>query len=139
MSPLRKQLKFIQTKEFISVLNRWRRSKTKKPSALKLRGAKVVPKIDSRPSEASSPIAPIKHSITPVYSSNPVTYTVERAAFAQHKPELLRQHPGKYVVFVGEDMIGPFDTFLNAVKGAYQKHGRRPIYTKQLIHDDSSR
>lgn len=68
-----------------------------------------------------------------------VDYSREQAAFARVRADLLERHPGKFVVFVGDEMIGPFDNFPIALREAYQTFGRRPIYAKELIPDDSVR
>lgn len=66
-------------------------------------------------------------------------YSCERAAYALVKWDLIAKHPGQFVVFVGDEMIGPFADFPLAQKTAYETFGRRPIYAKELIPDDSVR
>ncbi len=85
--------------------------------------------------ETTSP-APLKSTTSPLKLAD---YTLERAAFASHRSQLLRDHYGRFVVFVGNEMIGLYDSFPIAVKEARKKFGRRPIYTKHLVTDDSSR
>lgn len=67
---------------------------------------------------------------------SPDLYAVERTAYARRKPELLREAPGKYVVFVGEEMIGPFDDLPSALKAAYGTFGYRRLYAKRVLAED---
>lgn len=68
---------------------------------------------------------------------SPDTYAVERAAYARRKPELLREAPGKYVVFAGEAMIGPFDDQSAALLAGYRAFGiDRPLYFKQVLAEE---
>ncbi len=66
-------------------------------------------------------------------------YTREQAAYARVKWDLIAKYPGQFVVFVGDEMIGPFANFPLALRTAYETFGRRPILAKELIPDDSSR
>ena len=63
-------------------------------------------------------------------------YSREIAAHDRVRPALMEQHPGKFIVFVGEEMLGPFETFDATVRAAYKKFGRRAIYVRQLVADD---
>ena len=65
-----------------------------------------------------------------------VAYDTERAAYFRRKPELLRTIPGKFVVFVGEEMAGPFDDFSTAISAGLQRFGRGPLYIKQILVEE---
>jgi len=66
-------------------------------------------------------------------------YSRERANFARVKWDLIAKYPGQFMVFVDDEMIGPFADFPLALKTAYETFGRRPILAKELIPDDSVR
>jgi len=63
-------------------------------------------------------------------------YDTERAAYFRRKPELLRTIPGKFVVFVGEEMVGPFADFPSAIGAGLQRFGRGPLYIKQILIEE---
>ena len=63
-------------------------------------------------------------------------YSREIAAHDRARPALMERYPGKFVVFVGEEMLGPFETFVATVRAAYEKFGRRAIYVRQLVPND---
>ena len=65
-----------------------------------------------------------------------VGYDVERAAYARRKPELLRTIPGKYVVFVGAEMVGPFDDSPTAISAGLRRFGWGPLYVKQILVEE---
>lgn len=83
----------------------------------------------------STPDAGPATARTPVPWS-PDLYEVERATYARRKPDLLREAPGKFVVFVGETMIGPFDDRPSALKAAYRTFGVRSIYVRQVLAEE---
>jgi hypothetical protein len=57
----------------------------------------------------------------------------EEAAYARGKPELLRAAEGQYVVFVGEEMVGPVATYGEALRAGYRRFGRGPLYVKRVL------
>lgn len=57
----------------------------------------------------------------------------ERAAYERLKPELLTRAEGKFVVLVGEEVEGPFDSFGDALRAGYRRFGHGPLYIKQLL------
>ncbi len=58
---------------------------------------------------------------------------LEQAAYDRLRSELMEKHPGKFVVFVGENMLGPFHDVPAALSAAYRKFGRRAIFLKELV------
>jgi uncharacterized protein (DUF433 family) len=60
-------------------------------------------------------------------------FDVEQAAYARLKPELLRTAAGKYVVLVGEELVGPVDSFDEALRAGYARFGPGPLYVKQVL------
>lgn len=58
--------------------------------------------------------------------------TVELRAFESRQAELERTHPGKFVVFKGEEMIGAWDTLDAAAAQAVTRFGRGPYLIRQV-------
>lgn len=65
-----------------------------------------------------------------------VGYDRERSAYAQLENELLSRAEGKYVIFVGQDMEGPVDTFDEALRAGWRRFGLGPLYVKQVRTED---
>ena len=61
-----------------------------------------------------------------------VGFDRERAAYGHAKPGLLRSAEGLFVVFVGEEMIGPFPSFRDAMREGFEKFGLGPLYIKKV-------
>jgi len=62
-----------------------------------------------------------------------VGFDRERASYARVKEELLATAEAKYVVFVGDDMIGPFSSEDEAERAGYATFGLGPLYIKQVV------
>jgi hypothetical protein len=60
----------------------------------------------------------------------------EQNAYARLKDELLARFEGKYVVFVGDDELGPFDSHTQAELAGYEKFGLGPLYIKRVQADE---
>lgn len=60
----------------------------------------------------------------------------EREAYARTKAELLLQAEGRYVVFVGEEMGGPFDDLRSAYLAGRRRFGPGPLYIKQVLAEE---
>jgi hypothetical protein len=54
-------------------------------------------------------------------------FSREDAAFERERARLLREHPGKFAVVHGDDIVGVFDTYNDATLGAYRLLGRVPL------------
>lgn len=65
-----------------------------------------------------------------------VGYDRERAAYSQRKPELLKTAEGKYIVLVGDDMVGPVNSYGEALREGYRRFGGGPLYIKQVLVDE---
>lgn len=61
-----------------------------------------------------------------------VGFDRESAAYARLKPELLETAEGKYVAFVGDEMVGPMGAYDDALRAGYLKFGRGPLFVKQV-------
>lgn len=46
----------------------------------------------------------------------------ELATYLKHLMDLV-QHEGRYVVVLGDEILGPFDTYEAALKGGYDRFG----------------
>jgi hypothetical protein len=56
--------------------------------------------------------------------------------FEQQRLDLLAQAPGKYALVKGSELIGIFDTELEAVRAGYQKIGNEPFLVKHIVEAD---
>ena len=90
------------------------------------------------PNDGSS--APdVETAIRPQIQIRPhVDYDTERAAYARRKVDLLREAPGRFVVFVGQEMIGPYDDFRTAHQNGLRRFGPGPLYIKQILSIEPS-
>jgi len=60
----------------------------------------------------------------------------ERARYSQLKPGLLRTDEGRFVVLVGDEMVGPWDSFREAYLAGRRRFGPGPLYIKQVLADE---
>jgi hypothetical protein len=63
-------------------------------------------------------------------------YATERAAYGRRKSDLLRDAPGGFVAFVGEQMVGPFGDFRSVLKAGLRRFGPGPLYIKQVLDEE---
>lgn len=57
----------------------------------------------------------------------------ELALFEKMKPELLKNHKGKFVLMHGEILCGTYDTAENAYNEGVKRFGREPFLIKKLV------
>jgi hypothetical protein len=62
-----------------------------------------------------------------------VGFDRERATYERHKPELLRTAEGKWVVIVGDELVGPLESDEEAERAGYRRFGLGPQYIKQVL------
>jgi len=60
----------------------------------------------------------------------------ERATYERHKPELLKSAAGKFVVIVGDELVGPLETDEEAERVGYARFGLGPLYIKQVLAEE---
>jgi hypothetical protein len=60
----------------------------------------------------------------------------ERATYEQLKPELLAQAEGKFVVIVGDEVVGPLETDEDAERAGYARFGLGPLYIRQILAEE---
>jgi len=65
-----------------------------------------------------------------------VGFDVEREFYRRRKPDLLAHDEGRYVVIVGEELLGPFDTSREAEREGYAKFGLGPLYIKRILVEE---
>jgi len=58
--------------------------------------------------------------------------TTELATYLRHKDELVRESEGKYVVVHGDEVVGVWDTYEDALRAGYEKVGLEPFLVKQV-------
>ncbi len=63
-------------------------------------------------------------------------YDTERFAYGVARPGLLKTCPGRFVVFVGDEMLGPFDDFRSAHVTGRRRFGPGPLYIKQVLAEE---
>lgn len=60
----------------------------------------------------------------------------ERATYLQLKPDLLVSDEGKYVVIVGDEVLGPLESHEEAERAGYKRFGLGPLYVKQVVAEE---
>jgi hypothetical protein len=60
----------------------------------------------------------------------------ELALFAKLKPELLKNHAGKFVLIREEEFIGAYDSAENAYAEGVKRFGREPFLVKKVTEQD---
>lgn len=68
---------------------------------------------------------------SPVEGTGVVMFEAERRTYEEHLPELL-DSVGKFVLILGEEIGGPFDTYAAALEAGYERHGVQPFLVKQV-------
>lgn len=63
-------------------------------------------------------------------------YDAEHAAYAKLRPGLLETSLRRFVVLVGDEMIGPFDDFRSAYVAGRRGFGPGPLYIKQVLAEE---
>lgn len=56
--------------------------------------------------------------------------------FERQRLELLERAPGKYVLIKGSEVIGIFDTEIEAARIGYRKIGNEPFLIKHIVEAD---
>ncbi len=56
----------------------------------------------------------------------------ETETFEKNKEELLKSDKGKFVLIKGNDIIGSYDTELDAVNSGYEKFGEEEFLVKKI-------
>lgn len=56
----------------------------------------------------------------------------ELSYFTKIKEDLLKNHPGKFALIKGEELVGVFDTPANAYDEGVKKFGREPFMVKRV-------
>ena len=65
-----------------------------------------------------------------------IGFDLERDAYESRKKELLESARGNFVVFVGDQMIGPFSTEDEAERAGYESFGLGALYIKQVLAEE---
>jgi len=60
----------------------------------------------------------------------------ERATYDQLKPDLLASDEGKYVVIVGDEVVGPLGSHEEAERAGYKRFGLGPLYVTQVVAEE---
>jgi hypothetical protein len=56
----------------------------------------------------------------------------ELETYEKLKEELLAKHEGKYVLILGDQIHGIFDTRTDAIRTGYERFGHVPIFVKEI-------
>lgn len=59
----------------------------------------------------------------------------EIAAFDKMKPELLKNHEGKFALVFGDEFVDAFDTAENAYDAGVGKYGQQPFLVKKISQE----
>jgi hypothetical protein len=73
---------------------------------------------------------------TPTIEAVPNLFEQELATFAAHKADLLRDHPGKWVLIKGDQVLGVYEDQMAAANAGYQKLGNVAFLTKEILEQD---
>jgi len=65
-----------------------------------------------------------------------VGFDRERATYERLKPALLAKAEGKYVVIVGDEVVGPLESHADAELAGYTQFGIGPLYIKQVLAEE---
>ena len=60
------------------------------------------------------------------------SFEVEMTTYHQHLDALLREHQGKFVVIQGQKILGPFDTYPDALQAGYNAFGLGSFLVKPI-------
>ena len=60
----------------------------------------------------------------------------ELATFAKMKPDLLKNHEGKFVLIRGEELIGAYDSAENAYAEGIKRFGRELFLVKKVTEQE---
>ncbi len=63
-------------------------------------------------------------------------YDRELAAYELRKPGLLAEAENLFVVFVGDEMIGPFGSHSEAERAGYSRFGLGPLFIKRVLAEE---
>jgi len=63
------------------------------------------------------------------------TLDKEIATYREHFQELLA-HEGKYVLIVGEEIIGLYDTREEAIRAGYERFGPIPLLARKISREE---
>jgi hypothetical protein len=58
-------------------------------------------------------------------------FEVERRVYEDHLPELLGS-VGKFVLILGGEIDGPFETYVAALEAGYEKYGVQSFMVKEI-------
>jgi hypothetical protein len=87
---------------------------------------------DSSPPDRSGGAMPAKPSPT-VGNRRPFQgFDREREAYAREKAGLLDRYEGAYIVFVGDVMLGPFESHAEAERAGYKEFGLGPLFITEI-------
>ena len=62
-----------------------------------------------------------------------VGFDREQATYERLKPALLEAAEGRWVVIVGDEIVGPVDDIDEAIRAGYKRFGLGPLYIKQVL------
>jgi hypothetical protein len=60
----------------------------------------------------------------------------ELATFQAHLPNLLATAAGKYVLIHGENIVGTWNTWGEAIDAGYERFDLEPFLVKQIVADE---
>jgi hypothetical protein len=81
------------------------------------------------------PMATKSSATTPMH--RPFTgFDSERATYERLEADLLRTAEGKFVVIVGDELVGPLETDEDAERAGYARFGLGPLFIKQVLAEE---
>ena len=68
----------------------------------------------------------------------PVSLEKEMGFFERKREELLKHHEGKFVLIIGEDLLGAFDTGAEAYRAGIEARGNVPMLIKRVAREETT-
>lgn len=60
-------------------------------------------------------------------------FVKELATYEAKKSQLLAEHKGKFALIYGDEVMGVFDSEMNALQAGYEKFGPVPLFIQQIL------
>jgi len=105
-------------------------NKTRRPKTKTTQRPRPPPESTARPAVDTLPAR------TPGQRPSFAGFDRERAAYRRHKSSLLAAAGGKYVVIVGDEVIGPLESHEEAERAGYTRFGLGPLYVKRVVVEE---
>ncbi len=73
----------------------------------------------------------------PECQEQPDVLECELRTYAQHKDSLLAKSPGKFVLIKGDEVVGAYESEMDAIAQGYDRFGNVPFLVKRVVDVES--